>query len=89
VASIVWSDLASDQMDWIERYVARSSGVRAGQVIARIIRAVDRLEMFPASGRVVPELGDHDIREVIVDSYRVLYRYAMSSFWRSGTLHGD
>ena len=30
--------------------------------------------MYPESGRVVPELGRQEIREVIVGSYRVVYR---------------
>jgi plasmid stabilization system protein ParE len=34
----------------------------------------DRLSQFPRSGRIVPELGRDDIREVIVQSYRVIYR---------------
>lgn len=32
------------------------------------------LVTFPDSGRVVPELGRRDIREIIVSPYRVMYR---------------
>ncbi|MGE3371883.1 MAG: type II toxin-antitoxin system RelE/ParE family toxin, partial [Dehalococcoidia bacterium] len=30
---------------------------------------------FPESGRVVPELNVHELREVVVKPYRVVYRY--------------
>ena len=35
--------------------------------------AVDGLGEFPESGRVVPELGDPSVREVVVGAYRVVY----------------
>jgi plasmid stabilization system protein ParE len=43
-------------------------------VIRRIVAGVERLRAFPDSGRVVPELGRDEIREVIVRPYRVVYR---------------
>lgn len=36
--------------------------------------AVDRLSLFPHSGRIVPEVADPMIREVIQGSYRIVYR---------------
>jgi toxin ParE1/3/4 len=41
----------------------------------RVFHTVDRLSMFPESGRVVPEREDRHVREIIVQQYRVLYRY--------------
>jgi plasmid stabilization system protein ParE len=32
------------------------------------------LAVFPASGRVVPEFENPDLREVLVEGYRVIYR---------------
>jgi len=39
------------------------------------VAGVERLETFPESGRIVPELDRPEIREVIVKPYRVVYRY--------------
>jgi plasmid stabilization system protein ParE len=36
--------------------------------------AVERLGMFPESGRVVPERNAKHIREVILRPYRIVYR---------------
>jgi plasmid stabilization system protein ParE len=40
----------------------------------RVLRATDRLARYPRLGRVVPELGIDNIREIIVGSYRAIYR---------------
>lgn len=40
----------------------------------RVVAAVDRLILFPESGRIVPELADPQIREVVQGSYRIVYR---------------
>ncbi|MDB6124864.1 MAG: type toxin-antitoxin system RelE/ParE family toxin [Pedosphaera sp.] len=37
---------------------------------------VDQLANFPYLGRVVPELGQETIREIIVRPYRVVYEVA-------------
>ena len=34
---------------------------------------MDRLREFPESGRVVPELRDAAVREIIYGSYRIVY----------------
>src|SRR3712207_7201642 len=46
----------------------------AAATVRRIRLATSRLESFPESGRIVPEYADATLREVIVGSYRVLYR---------------
>ena len=38
------------------------------------MQAIERLGEFPESGRVVPEVSDETLREVITGSYRIVYR---------------
>jgi toxin ParE1/3/4 len=40
----------------------------------RVLRATDQLARHPRLGRTVPEIGMERIREIIVGSYRVIYR---------------
>jgi len=42
--------------------------------VRRIVEVVERLHAFSESGRVVPEREAPEIREVIVNPYRVVYR---------------
>lgn len=44
------------------------------ELVRRVIAATRRLEQFPRSGRVVPEVWRDDTREIIVSRYRVMYR---------------
>jgi plasmid stabilization system protein ParE len=42
--------------------------------VGEIIAAVERLADFPESGRVVPELDDPQLREIIHPPFRIVYR---------------
>jgi plasmid stabilization system protein ParE len=58
----------------IRAHVARDSAHYADLVVERLVAAVERLQDHPRSGRVVPELGDDSIRELIHGNYRIVYR---------------
>lgn len=58
-------------------FIARDAPVVADLFVERIFNATERLAEFPMSGRVVPEISDQEIREVIVQSYRVIYRVVL------------
>jgi plasmid stabilization system protein ParE len=45
-------------------------------VAERLFDATARIEAFPYAGRVVPEVGRGDLREIIVGEYRIVYRLA-------------
>jgi addiction module RelE/StbE family toxin len=74
VTDLVWSPEALRDLEAIRDYIARDSAAYADLVVRRILAAVERLRIFPESGRVVPERNDPAIREVIVRPYRVVYR---------------
>ena len=44
-------------------------------LVGKLMQVAERLEVFPASGRVVPEIGDESLREVIYRNYRIVYMY--------------
>ncbi len=39
-----------------------------------VINAIERLLIFPESGRIVPEYNRKDLREIIFQNYRIVYR---------------
>ena len=71
---VIWAPQAIQDVEAIRAYVARDSARYADLVVERIIAAVGRLENNPRSGRIVPEVGDESVREVIHGNYRVVYR---------------
>ena len=58
----------------IVRYISLDSPERAVRFGQFLISSTKRLADFPEMGRVVPEFDDPAIREIIVRSYRVIYR---------------
>ncbi|WP_369414905.1 type II toxin-antitoxin system RelE/ParE family toxin [Mangrovivirga halotolerans] len=42
--------------------------------VSRIKESTKSLKEFPKSGRIVPEIGNEDIRELIEGNYRIIYR---------------
>jgi plasmid stabilization system protein ParE len=39
-----------------------------------VLAAVERVAIFPNSGRVVPETRDPSLRESVLGNYRIIYR---------------
>ncbi len=74
MAQVSWTDQALDDLDSICLFIARDAPRYSELFAARVFRATDRLVDFPRSGRIVPEVGREDIRELIVQGYRIIYR---------------
>jgi toxin ParE1/3/4 len=74
MGEISWTPKARADLDAACEYIARDSPRLAASFASRIETAVERLASFPHSGRVVPELERPDVRELIVYSYRIVYR---------------
>ena len=68
-----WSDQAKADLRAIHNFIARDSTHYAKKVAQDIVEKTDTLVDLPRLGRVVPELGDENVREVPAYSYRILY----------------
>ncbi len=71
---LIWSPLAVDRVTEIAQYIAQDSPIAAQKWIESIFKIVERLERFPKSGRIVPEILQDDFREIIHGNYRIIYR---------------
>jgi plasmid stabilization system protein ParE len=88
VTRIVWTLQAVEDVEAIRDYVARDSVHSAQLLASRLILSVERLAQFPDSGRIVPEVGDETIREVVLGNYRIVYRLAASQLNILTVFHG-
>jgi len=88
VATVRWTERAKGDLQGVYDFIARDSS-RAADVLAdRIVTASERLASFPESGRLVPEFPMLGYREIIVSSYRVLYRIESDMVWIAAVVHG-
>ena len=74
MAQVKWTPQALDDPEAVCLFIARDSPQMASIFAERAFRTMDRVENYPRLGRVVPELGIEDIREIILGSYRLIYR---------------
>jgi len=75
MAAVEWSDRALEHLREVYDWIARDSPRYARRMIETIERAADRLERFPESDRILPELPRGPYRDLVVGQYRVVYRY--------------
>ena len=71
---VVWTDPALERVREIAVHIALDDPDAAERWAVGLLDAVERLALFPESGRVVPELGARTVRELIHAAYRVFYR---------------
>ena len=74
MTTVFWTDRAQSDLAAIQAFIEVDSPHYAGVIVRRILHAVDRLQDFPQSGRMVPEYKDPAIREVVLRPYRIVYR---------------
>ena len=89
MAEIRWSVAAELDLHDIEAYIARDSPVYAIRLVDNIVEAVERLELLPRSGRIVPEFNRSDLREVIYGSYRIVYLASAQTVTILRVVHGS
>ena len=72
---VVWSPLAIERAYEAAAHIAGDKPEAALRWLDGLFDVTDRLELFPESGRVVPEIGQEHFREVVYGkAYRVIYR---------------
>jgi toxin ParE1/3/4 len=73
VSTLRWTEQAANDLASIHEYIARDSPRYAQLVVERLVERAEEIPSFPKAGRIVPELGREDIREVLSGSYRIVY----------------
>ena len=74
MAEVIWTEPALHELDALAEYVALDNPEAASHLVEEVFDKVERLENFPQSGRVPPELPNSVYREVVVPPCRIFYR---------------
>ena len=72
--SIQWTERALSDLRAIDEYISADDPVAAERWVGRLIAKIEDAARLPWAGRVVPEKGRSDIREVFLRTYRIVYR---------------
>ncbi len=84
-----WTDPALDDLEAIRDYIGRDSPYYSKRFIERIFDAAERLLDYPQMGRLVPEAGRDDVRELIFQGYRIIYRTKPNRVQVLTVIHGS
>ena len=71
---LIWSPLALDRALEAKAYIAANNPDAAEKWASGLVSLVAKLKRHPKIGRVVPEIGLQEYREIIYGNYRVVYR---------------
>lgn len=71
---IAWTERAREDIFFIGLYKKKFSPVGATEFIRDIRKRIAFLTENPRIGRMIPEINNPDIRELLYKRYRVVYR---------------
>ena len=74
MAEVIWTEPTLQELDAIAEYIALDNPVAASHLVQDVLNKIGRLEDFPQSGRMPPELPHSVYREILVPPCRIFYR---------------
>jgi toxin ParE1/3/4 len=87
MAKIVWTEQSVFDLKDIFDYISKDSKRYAENQVKRIKEKTLILKTLPESGRIVPELGIREVRELIEGNYRIVYRILNNELIEILTIH--
>jgi toxin ParE1/3/4 len=89
MAQIIWTEPALSDLNEIAEYIALDKPDAARRLVKHVFSSVDRLEQFPESGRIPPELFRSKYRDLIVGPCRVFYRVNQDKVYILYVMRGE
>lgn len=74
MVEVNWTDQSLEDINSIAEFIAKDSVRYANIQVERFFDRTEILHRNPQAGRIVPEVGDLNIRELILGNYRIIYR---------------
>lgn len=71
---VLVTEIANEDLAGLVRYIARDNPVAAERLGMALIEKLKLLREQPLLGRVVPERGEPNLREIVHPPYRIVYR---------------
>jgi len=82
-----WSQRARNDLKAIHDRIAQDSPLNAKAVTSAFLQRAVEIPTTPRAGRIVPEFGDPNIREVPVHSWRLIYQLRQENVFVVALVH--
>jgi toxin ParE1/3/4 len=74
MVKIIWTQRSLDDLEDIGDYISQDSFYYAKRTLEKIIESALLIEINPLMGRMVPEINDKSIRELINGNYHIIFQ---------------
>ncbi len=71
---VIWTEESLEKLSAIEEFIGTDSPERAEIFVDYLIMKGESISENPKMGRIVPEISNPNIREIIVKKYRIVYK---------------
>jgi addiction module RelE/StbE family toxin len=89
MVKIIWSPSSIEDLKQIYNYISKDSPHQARLFVGKIINLTEKIKDFPYIGKVIKEYHDDNYRELIIHSYRIMYKIISQKEIRIlGIIHG-
>ncbi|MFY9821869.1 MAG: type II toxin-antitoxin system RelE/ParE family toxin [Thermoanaerobaculia bacterium] len=85
---VKWTKPALEDLEQTADYIALDSPYYAAAFVRQMREAARSLRQMARRGRVVPEISDPTIRELLIGNYRLLYQLRKSDVLVIALIHG-
>jgi plasmid stabilization system protein ParE len=86
--TIKWTQSAWNDLEAAADYISKDSPRYAASFVQEVRDAARSLNTLAFRGRVVPEFNDTNIRELFLESYRLIYQITAQQIYVLGLIHG-
>ena len=84
---VIWTEPAIADLKHIHDFIAEDSRHYARKVAQEVREKTDILSEFPDLGKMVPEVGKSEIRELHIYSYRIMYEINAEQCYVLAVIH--
>ncbi len=71
---VLWTENAVQDLLGIKTFIAQDSIDRAEEWLVELYKAGENLSQFSSRGRIIPEFNQENLRELLIENYRLVYR---------------
>jgi plasmid stabilization system protein ParE len=84
---VVWAERAKLALNDALNYIATDSPLNATRLAQEVLDEADSLATLSERGRMVPEVGDPTLRELLINPFRLMYEVHETEVNIVGFLH--
>lgn len=84
---LIWTIQAANDLEHIYEYISRDSVKYARIQIVRIQQRIKLLKHHPKTGRIISEIEEKQVREILIGRYRIIYRFKSENSIEIITVH--